>query len=625
MAKPSQRKESFLLKFLERIFISLPLSLAALLLGVQAKIRKKAFRRILLAAILGLPLASLGSAPFLVSKFQAVSDSLGFYSNTALFAGLLFFYGLYVLTLLPIFMLVAYVARQNQEGLFKGSKRKWEPDEALMRDHRLRAGRKRFYLGESLTARKPVYLTDDQRLMHAQVIGSTGVGKTESVLLPMLAHDIAEGKGAVVIDGKGDLELLDRILYTVHKTRRQNQFHFFSLTHPERSSTYNPLLRGNATELKDKIIGSMLWSEPFYLRVAEQAALTLLNGLVGAGKSVTFRGLHRYLTSVDDLKELIKETKDTAHLKELAKMEGSFHSQRKYLSGLMADLYLFSASEFSDLVNVRQSEIDLLNAYQNNEIVYFQMSLQGYGDTAKRMGRMILQDIRWLSSHIQAQFREKERHFFGIFIDDASSFLDVNFIDVLNKARASQLAITLLHQSLGDLVFKRDQSSQQQIIENTNIKIIMRQDDPYSIEKLVKIGGTRRTMISTYQTEEKFLGKDLTGQGSIREGQTFRVDPDLVRGLRRGEAFAIWKSPSFHIERVKLDFFGTPPYPSVTLPKRKSAPPKREPKPETKTQETPQAAPKPAREESEAKKPAPVGDDTTVFLDELKREFLKDR
>ena len=90
--------------------------------------------------------------------------------------------------------------------------------------------------------------------MHAEVVGSTGTGKSESVLLPLLAHDIKSGRGAIVIDGKGDLELLDRIHFVVKKTGRLSDFYFFSLAHPKKSHTYNPLLRGNATELKDKII-----------------------------------------------------------------------------------------------------------------------------------------------------------------------------------------------------------------------------------------------------------------------------------------------------------------------------------------------------------------------------------
>ena len=107
-------------------------------------------------------------------------------------------------------------------------------------------------------------------------------------------------------------------------------------------------------------------------------------------------------------------------------------------------------------------------------------------------------------------------------------------------------------------MIRGDMAFQQQVLENTNIKIILRQDDPESVEKFTKVGGTRPVVISTYQTEDRLLGKGFTGQGSIRAGQEFRVDPDLIRALKRGEAVVIWKSPSFHTDYVKLDFFGHP-------------------------------------------------------------------
>ena len=57
------------------------------------------------------------------------------------------------------------------------------------------------------------------------------------------------------------------------------------------------------------------------------------------------------------------------------------------------------------------------------------------------------------------------------------------------------------------------------------------------------------------------MGKGYTGTGSIREGQAFKIDPDLIRALQRGDAIVIWKNPSFLAEHIKLDFFGHPPYP----------------------------------------------------------------
>lgn len=558
MTKPPPKTDPLFLKLIAGIFVGIPLGLARSFLVLVSKIGKPKLEKaalcvpVLCSAALVLGMGRLLDRLNLL--FQGGSFDPGWQGGFRF--GI--FYGIYVIVSMPVFLAAAYFTQDSK--LFKGEERRIEPAPKTMRRFRLHSDFHKVYLGQSFRRSKPLYLTNDQRQMHCEVVGSTGTGKTESVLLPLLAHDVAHGKGAVILDGKGDLELLNRILYVVKKKNREHDFFFFSLSHPEKSNSYNPLYRGNPTELKDKLINSMAWSEEFYRRMAERAALTLFNA-IGSRKRrkvARFRDLHAYLTDVEALSKLSDETRDPVLKEDIGKMVDGFKDNQKFLSGLMADLYLTSRSEFSDLLDTARPEIDLLRIYEKNQIVYFALDLQKYADTSRRLGRMIIQDIRAVSSHIQARIPEYRRHFFPVFIDDASSFLELNFIDFLNKCRSSGYAVTILHQSLGDLYFRGLPNFQQQVMENTNIKIILRQDDPWSVERFTKIGGTKRTLISTYQTEEKMLGKGFTGTGSVREGQTFRIEPDLIRGLKRGEAVVIWKSPSFLTDYVKLDFFGHP-------------------------------------------------------------------
>ena len=554
MQKPPVKKESVVIGIIGGVFIGIPLGISKGILFLIPKIKKPWLERLILGALVCLSL-------FCVLSLGALFDWLGllFQSKTInpdWESGIKFgsFFLVYLAITLPVFLSVAYL---NQTAkLFKPEGHRREPGPQRIRRWRLKSGYHQIYLGYGFNMAKPLYLTNDQRQMHCEVVGSTGTGKTESVLLPMLAHDIAHKKGAIIIDGKGDLELRNKILYIVQKQKREDDFYFFSLSHPEKSNTYNPLFRGNATELKDKLVNSMNWSEEFYRRVAEQAALTLLNAIRASGRTTRFRELHGLLTDIRALKKLSDETTDPILKEDIGKMVNGFKDNHKFLAGLMSDLFLSSRSEFSDLLDTDKPEIDLLKIYEENKICYFALDLQKYADTSRRLGRMIIQDIRAVSSHIQTNVTAFNRHFFPVFIDDASSFLELNFIDLLNKCRASGFAITILHQSPGDLVFKGAPNFAQQVIENTNIKIVLRQDDPYSVDKFTKIAGTRRAMISTYQTQEQILGKGLTGAGSVREGQAFRIEPDLIRGLKIGEAVVIWKNPSLLTEHVKLDFFG---------------------------------------------------------------------
>jgi len=126
-------------------------------------------------------------------------------------------------------------------------------------------------------------------------------------LLSLLGQDIKRGKGAIVIDAKGDLELLAKIRGYVEASGRSRDFLFFSLSNPEISSTYNPLLRGNASQIKDKLIGASEWGDEFYKKKAEEAALTLLRPMIEIGRKPKFRDLYYLLTDSNNLRTFKNE------------------------------------------------------------------------------------------------------------------------------------------------------------------------------------------------------------------------------------------------------------------------------------------------------------------------------
>ncbi len=446
MGKPEgDSRQSLLVKVVTGILIDVPLTVAGFLLKLRnsstgksvwvfgKKHFKKRFEKVkrlprwqIVCLILGAVIL-IASLVVLAWMYHGAGNVQGPHrllsAPRIIFKGVLY-YLFYLAALMPFFLPVAYFSSAEKERFLKDAGKKRDPELLVMRRNRLRSDKSRSYLGESLSGGEAVYLTPDQRSMHAQVVGSTGTGKSESVLLPLLAHDIRNGRGAIVIDGKGDRELLDRINSIVVRAGRDKDFYFFSLAKPNNCNSYNPLLRGNATELKDKIIGSMIWNEEFYRRMAEQATLTLLKALrqrpceKGSDKppTILFKEVYRYLTDFTSLQELANATTDLELKGDLGKMLGRFDQNHKFLSGLIADLYLTSRSEFSKLVDTATPEIDLLQIYKENKIVYFQLNLQGYGDTAKRMGRMILQDIRTVSGYIQSEMLTSERHFFPVFV-----------------------------------------------------------------------------------------------------------------------------------------------------------------------------------------------------------------
>lgn len=537
---------NLIIELLNELFFQIPLSLSkALLGGMKAKGSPKRFY-----LIWGIVTATCLTAG--VGFFRYAKHPLGEWIDKANPSWLLLGgYGVYLLSaaliLLPFHQL-------QQKGLGKETFRKIKFKPEQMLEGRLKTQFNQAFLGKSMKTKKNMILSHDMRKMHTHVVGSTGAGKTDSVILPLFVQDIERGYGSLIMDAKGDYETLSKIYHHVKRVGREKDFLFFSLAYPEKSNTYNPLLRGNPTELKDKIISANVWSEEFYKKKSEETLLLLIKCLKLAGEIPTFQKLYELLSNEDKLRILTMKVKDPRLRGIMVHILAKFALFQKDLAGMTADLGMIAESEFAHLLVQEKPGIDLLDAYLNKKIVYFQLNAQGYEETARRFGRIVLQDLKTISNYIQAYLPEEKRNFFPVYVDEFSNFAYEQFIEFLNKARGAHLAILIAHQSLGDLQ-KAGDHFVKQVMENCNIKIIMRQDDPDSIETYSRISGTETKLKDTYQIEEGAFDKTKTGLGTVREVEEFRIKPNMIRELGRGEGALIIKQP-FLTDILQLDYIG---------------------------------------------------------------------
>lgn len=92
-----------------------------------------------------------------------------------------------------------------------------------------------------------------ERNGHMIVLGATRVGKTRFAEL-QIGQDIHRGDTVVVIDPKGDLELLQRVYFEAERTGRLDQLRIFHLRYPEHSEKYNPIANYNSpTEIASRL------------------------------------------------------------------------------------------------------------------------------------------------------------------------------------------------------------------------------------------------------------------------------------------------------------------------------------------------------------------------------------
>lgn len=86
----------------------------------------------------------------------------------------------------------------------------------------------------------PVYIPQDVRVGHTFVVGTTRVGKTRLASI-LINQDIRIGEAVIVVDPKGDLELVRDMYSACHAAGRLDDFRIVHLGFPNLSAHYNPL------------------------------------------------------------------------------------------------------------------------------------------------------------------------------------------------------------------------------------------------------------------------------------------------------------------------------------------------------------------------------------------------
>jgi conjugative coupling factor TraD (TOL family) len=123
---------------------------------------------------------------------------------------------------------------------------------------------------------KPIAMRQSARSGHMIVFGTTRVGKTR--MLEMLAtQDIHSGHVVIVVDPKGDAELMLRLFAEARRAGREDQFYLFHLGYPEISARYNGI--GN------------------FSRITEVAARAT-NALPSSGNSAAFKEFSWRFTNI---------------------------------------------------------------------------------------------------------------------------------------------------------------------------------------------------------------------------------------------------------------------------------------------------------------------------------------
>lgn len=400
------------------------------------------------------------------------------------------------------------------------------------------------------------YLSSAQINHHVHVVGASGYGK--SVLLSKIIKDrIARGEGVMFIDLKADRETIDQVKSYADEFGRKDDLKLFSISNPDISNTYNPLLEGSANQIRDRLVGAMEWSEEYYKQASMSHLLKVLSLLCWSrdelGISFSIKDILNLISQEECLEDYLGEA-DTLpdRLKPIAaELVEFFQSKDRVgsLMGIRAQLESLIYSDFQDLIISEDPEINIFEAINKQQIVYLLLDSRRYGESAKVMGKLILGDLKAASARIDNEILKKDRKPFTVIIDEFADLATEDFLAFLDRARSARIGVIVAHQELGDLQRVSPEFARR-LMGNTSTMFAFLQKNPDSAEIIAKVAGTYEQVEYTSQTKMFGFWNLNTGNGSARRVETFKVHPNQVKSLRVGECISICQMPKKRSERV---------------------------------------------------------------------------
>ena len=286
------------------------------------------------------------------------------------------------------------------------------------------------------------------------MIGPTGVGKS-TLLLGLIAQDMAAGHGVIVVDPKGDLaaDALDRV-----PPGRLRDVVVLDPADEACPAGFN-LLAGPAEAselLVDQLVGTLhnLWKTSWGPRTDDilRAALLTLVGQPG----MTICEVPLLLGDAGFRRRLVGRVDDPVALGPFwAWYEALSEAERIQVTGPVLNklrAFLLRRS-LRNVLGQADAQLDLGQVLARRQILIVPLSKGMLGEEAAALFGSLLIARLWQTVMTRAAVTPAERRPVFVYIDEFQDYLRLptDIADVLAQARGLGLGLTLAHQHLGQL------------------------------------------------------------------------------------------------------------------------------------------------------------------------------
>ncbi|MFJ1522651.1 type IV secretion system DNA-binding domain-containing protein [Spiroplasma sp. ald] len=374
-----------------------------------------------------------------------------------------------------------------------------------------------------LNLNKNFGLIKSNLIQHTLLVGTTGSGKTTTLMQILKALRFKFHETTIIIDGKGDIDLIDKV-----KQLDPNAF----IWTINGNLQYNPFASKNKVILADKIMSLFDFSEQYYQNLAHNYLLLLLDTLLKNDIAISFDNLVKYFPIKQLEKLFVFNDNNISLLSNFAE---------KNINGLFNQLNVYN-TQLNDSLDNKNTLLELISKHKT---ILFSINSLMYPKLADSVGKIIIQDLKELT-HLKPVNQK-----INVVLDEFNVFASETIINLINKSRSFNYQCFLSFQTINDLK-TNNMNLTDTIFGNVSTIVCHNIKDPNTAEYVASVFGTQETEKLTRQLDFKNNTADM---GSVRSIDEFIVHPNDLKTLKIGECYLKTTLPSgkLYFKKIQVD------------------------------------------------------------------------
>lgn len=479
-----------------------------------------------------------------------------------------------------------------------------------------------YFFGNDKDGQEELWFTNEDMRTHVLIFGSTGSGKTET-LVSLAFNALLHGSGFIYVDGKGDNSLFAKIFSMVRYVGREDDLllvNFMTgardIIGPQKkrlSNTMNPFAKGSSSMLTQLVVSLMesgsnsgdgdMWKGRAIAFV--EALMKILVAMRDAGHILLDANTIRNYFPLDRLEAMVLDKAFIRDGQEAISLEGlpdvilqpitnylinlpGYNKAKKgkqvsqvleqhgFITMQLTRAFSSLADTYGHILRTNLAEVDFHDVVLNRRILAVLLpALEKSPDELRNLGKIVISTMKammasGLGDEVVGPYRDlitrkptNSLTPFLCILDEYGYYAVQGFAVVPAQARSLGFSVVFAGQDLPAFQ-KASKEEAQSIGANTNIKICMKLEDPLETWDFFQktAGEAYVTSVENFATDGSSMLNQYMDNRSAKVEKRARIDLLDLKDQGLGEMHIFFKST---IVRAKSFFANPKPVPAIRL------------------------------------------------------------